>query len=214
MQLPGRGAHHAVEIEGGKGIELGFELSRLNGAANGEFLRDGDLWLISNDQGTVVLEDFLSAMQSGEAATITLPNGETISLEEFLGRVVAASEPGGTEPVGPNDDHESASFTTFDPGEIGPGLIAIGPLGNTDLVFGTFIDEDEIAGEREEEEVLPEPNPPIAIDDLYATDEDVTLTVGPAGVLSNDTDTDTGASITVTSFNASSAEGGSVNVAS
>ena len=54
-------------------------------------------------------------------------------------------------------------------------------------------------------------DPPVANDDNYAVSEDTTLTP-TTGVLANDTDLD-GDAITVSSFSASSAEGGSVSVA-
>ncbi|MCP4329147.1 MAG: type I secretion C-terminal target domain-containing protein [Alphaproteobacteria bacterium] len=91
--------------------------------------------------------------------------------------------------------------------------LAAGDLGSIDFTYtlsdGTFTDTaDTSIG------ITGVDDPPIAVDDQFFVDEDMALTVGPSGVLSNDTDIDTGDAITVTSFSASSAEGGSVSVAS
>lgn len=54
---------------------------------------------------------------------------------------------------------------------------------------------------------------PVAVADSYAANEDTTLTVAAAGVLANDTDADTGTTLTVTSFDATSVNGAAVSVA-
>ena len=54
---------------------------------------------------------------------------------------------------------------------------------------------------------------PVAVDDSETTDEDHLLTVPADGVLANDTDQDSGDTLTVMSFDSPSTQGASVNVA-
>ncbi len=55
-------------------------------------------------------------------------------------------------------------------------------------------------------------DPPVATDDTGATDEDTVLNVAAPGVLSNDTDPDTGTTLTVSAFDATSTRGATVTV--
>lgn len=55
-------------------------------------------------------------------------------------------------------------------------------------------------------------DPPVAVDDSDSTDEDTVVNVSAPGVLGNDTDVDTGATLTVTAFDAASVQGATVNV--
>lgn len=55
-------------------------------------------------------------------------------------------------------------------------------------------------------------DPPVGTDDTGATDEDTVLNVAAPGVLSNDTDPNAGATLTVTAFDAASTRGATVTV--
>ncbi len=55
-------------------------------------------------------------------------------------------------------------------------------------------------------------DPPVALDDTGATDEDTALNIAAPGVLSNDTDPDASDTLTVTAFDATSSQGATVVV--
>ena len=99
--------------------------------------------------------------------------------------------------------------------DLSSALRALGPLQNVLGGLGETI--LETGGPTPSEGQLidePDPSPPVALDDTYSGTEGTVLTVAGSGVLGNDTDVDAGATITVTSFDGSSASGGAVTVAS
>ena len=209
---PGADAVRTIDVSPGANLSIDFQLSLIDGGATAEFLQNGDLWLITRGQGTVILKGFADAVDGG--GLVSVAGADPIALSDFLAQVALAYQPGGSEtPVeDPNAGHDSGTFSTFEPGELGPGLVAIGGLGNTDLFFGLDVQDERILG-ADEEIVPPLPNPPDAIDDTYSTSENTTLSEGSAtGVLTNDTDID-GDLISVTAFQATSGEGGTVSVA-
>ena len=100
-------------------------------------------------------------------------------------------------------------------GAFGPQLSTQGPLGKTFLkgpLAGTVLSDVDPFTEPDDPDPPLVNDPPEATDDAYGVIENTTLTP-TTGVLANDTDLD-GDAITVSSFSASSAEGGSVSVAS
>ncbi|HZD22250.1 MAG TPA: Ig-like domain-containing protein, partial [Acidimicrobiia bacterium] len=91
--------------------------------------------------------------------------------------------------------------------------LATSPTGLTSFLKGATVDRGDSGADNtfgSGELFLGEP-PPVAVDDAYSTDEDVPLNVSAPGVLDNDSDVD-GDPLSVSAFDSSSVEGGTVVV--
>jgi len=212
------------------GFATGFELSDFGIAANGEVdgirvvnMTDEDRMVNVSGAGQVIPED-------NGATSANLPNPGTLASFGSYGASTFDPDPiyvgilrpltAGTPAFDANSNLGAAvnvnpdGSYTYDPRSV----LSLRQLPAGAMVSDTFnytVQDDDgfdtgtvtitVTGVNEN---------PDAVNDAYATDENTPLSVPLAtGVLSNDTDVDTGTTLTVTAFDAASTQGAVVSVA-
>jgi VCBS repeat-containing protein len=137
----------------------------------------------------------VTAASVGEAYSY---NAET-SEEGFVGLTYLLSSPPAGMTIDQNSGVISWTPTAAQLGNVNVTVQAVDAAGNTGAQAFTVV-------------VTTENDPPVALDDTGATDEDTALSVAAPGVLSNDTDPDANTALTVTAFDATSTRGATVVV--
>ncbi len=153
VEPPAPGQRIQVAASPGQQIDI-----RDPGFLEPELLRvDGGLLIIAEDGRMIFLENFVAAAENDNPATLTIADkgpfdGGTILLAsidtesssdagitQFAEAAEESPNPFEQQPAAgpdPANDGGGAGFTPYDPGTIGTGLDALGPLGPTALSFG------------------------------------------------------------------------------
>jgi Bacterial Ig domain/RTX calcium-binding nonapeptide repeat (4 copies) len=104
---------------------------------------DGGLLVITPNGNVAYFSGFVAAAESDAPPMITVAEGPAVASDRLLAALEPIAEPAAGEAVGLLPSPETgpehwggANFTPYDPGSIGPGLEALGPLLPTALGFG------------------------------------------------------------------------------
>lgn len=134
---PASGEQVVVDVDPGERIVLrdpAFNPSQARYVVSGD-----DLLVQLKNGATVVLDDFF--LKAGAPATLTVTGGPILMADVLLQNAVVVADvtevkPGAGPIAGPVSPG-NASFSPYTPGDIGPGLDPLGPLGPTALGFRT-----------------------------------------------------------------------------
>ena len=154
FQVPGAGVRLTVLVPSGADVALldpQFDPRVSNYAVDGN-----DLIITLSTGGVLILEDFFLA--GAVPATLTLLDGPAVASTDLLLRAetfaaqeqaAATAEPAAGEEQEPGTTGGGADFRVYDPGQLGPGLAHLGPLGPTALdrevdFFTAELDSDRI----------------------------------------------------------------------
>ena len=102
---------------------------------------DGGLLIVTPDGNMVYVTDFVQAAQGGNPITLSVYEGPAVPGNELLANLQPIADQAGDgrlvgrlEPPGAGPDHGGgAGFSPYDPGDIGTGPDALGPLAPTAL---------------------------------------------------------------------------------
>ncbi|MGH6895415.1 MAG: Ig-like domain-containing protein [Geminicoccaceae bacterium] len=105
---------------------------------------DGGLLIITPNGNVAYFSGFVDAAQSDDPPMIAVAEGPAVASDRLLASLEPIAEPAAGEAVGRLPSPETgpvhwggADFSPYDPGAIGPGLDALGPLLPTALGLGT-----------------------------------------------------------------------------
>ena len=166
VRTPQPGTRIEVETEPGQSIHL----------ASPDFINasylvvEGGLLVLTEDGRQVFLSDFVDSAESGTPPTLAVAGGPAVGTDQLLANLQPISEPAEGPVVGRLPQPEvgpqhggGAGFSPYDPGNIGPGIEATGPLAPTELGFGgEFLlrGTGEFGGGRDDDDGEP-PTPPL-----------------------------------------------------
>jgi Ca2+-binding RTX toxin-like protein len=196
LQAPGSGQHVSVPVGPGQPVALPDEMFDPRTA---HYVIDGDDLVVTPASGGLVVLDHFFAYPD-HPPSLSVEGGPPVTANELMSRADLTAPPAepvtvaqipvpddtgtGSGPAAGKYAGGGADFRPYDPGDIGPGLHPLGPLGPTSLSYGAHFPQLDDAfgnngnGQHAEAGSSPPPGPPPAIAP--------TITVGGAvGVLAD-----------------------------
>lgn len=156
-----------IQVEPGQQIEL----QSRDFASATYLVVDGGLLVVTRDGNVVFASGFVAAAEGDAPPTLSVADGPAVAGGQLLAGLQPIAQPaeGGMVALVPppevGAEHAGgAGFTPYDPGAIGPGLLALGPLLPTALGLGGgfLMDSTGLFGDGAAESEPPlRPEPPV-----------------------------------------------------